>query len=185
MMRRSVDLPQPEGPTMHTNWPSGICTSTSSSTGMARPRSAKLLYTWRSSSTSAVQRVTRADVAEQPVPYETVERDDGDDERGQRQEQQRAVAGLERRTIQERADAQHFVDLAAVRDVLGQDERVPGAAPGYDAARHQRRHARRQREPAVDRAARETERAQRLAQVVRHALGPGQQVEQEVPLHAG
>src|SRR5262245_49347999 len=80
MTRSRVDLPQPDGPAMHTNCRSGISSETFSSTGTTRPRSFRDTETCRSSNTSSLQHVPALDVAVEPIPHHPVERHDGHDQ---------------------------------------------------------------------------------------------------------
>src|SRR6266571_5346512 len=190
MIRRSVDLPDPDGPTTQTK-------SCSASSKRMRSRilnsfpSSKYdfvtSFTLRSGCGSAIldlEAIADRRPLQQRPPEELVHREDDDDHRQDRQEQDFRVAGHEDRLVDQRSKARHRIRPLRVFDVFGDDECVPAGAPRGDAPGQEGRGHRREEEPSPIGPPAQAEGPGRLPQILRDAPDARDQIEEEVPLHA-
>src|SRR5437016_878987 len=157
MIRRSVDLPDPEGPTIATNSPEDASKETFSRTVSGPVGSSYSFVTPRTASDRRV--LPRASGAESPEvtaavssidsefygsvgvkspPDEPIEEADHDDHRHERPDEEARVPG-DRRANEELTDPGRLVHPVAVGHVFGKDQRVPSASPAGDAAGDERR----------------------------------------------
>src|SRR2546427_12020717 len=189
MIRRRVDFPDPEGPTMHTKSRSSSSNPTFARTLNSFPASKYDFETpWISRNAGGraggsvpfsivvpailhLQPVPRDRAPEQGSPQELVHREDDEDHREDREQEDLAVGGdrpcgiAERGDVHHRPDPGYLVETPAALDVLGHDQGVPSRPPCGDAPGEDRGHDGGQDQPLPVREPPQSEGARGLLEV--------------------